>query len=90
MLAGAGDGAYGRCCGRSRRRGAAIRRAQAGAHAGRHQRRVRAVFCWLRLHPQVAGIDDECNAYSKDACARAWGHVREKISPRTCTLGTVS
>ena len=22
-------------------------------------------------------IDDECDAYSKDACARAWGHVRK-------------
>ena len=65
-------------------------------HTGRHQRRVRAVFCWLRLHPQVAGIDDECNAYSKDACARAWvgqgtcvtACVRKKDEAlaRTCTL----
>ena len=23
-------------------------------------------------------VDDECDAYSKDACARAWGHVRKK------------
>ena len=22
-------------------------------------------------------VDDECDAYSKDACARAWGHVRK-------------
>ena len=32
-------------------------------------------------------IDDECDAYSKDACTRAWGHVRRE-SPRTCVLDT--